>query len=104
MASVSAPPRARRARRAPSPSPAAPPVAPPERHGTCSLTLRIGGTSYALRPCPPPPGLSVVWTLRKLEGPEPVAYAVASDGAEAHCTCPDHQHNQASCKHMMALA
>jgi hypothetical protein len=100
MATVSAPPRARRERPA-APSPA--PAAPPERHGTCSLTLRIGGTEYALRPCPPPPGLEVVRTLRKLEGPRPVAYAVASDGAEVHCTCPDHEHNRTSCKHMMSL-
>ena len=88
---------------------APPPVAPArsasavERHGKCQLTLSIGGVGYRLRPVPPPPGLKVVWTLRKLEGPAPVAYAVASDGQEIKCTCPDHEKNGARCKHIGAL-
>jgi hypothetical protein len=74
-----------------------------ERHGKCRLTLSIGGVGYRLRPVPPPPGLKVVWTLRKLEGPAPVAYAVASDGQDIKCTCPDHEKNGARCKHIGAL-
>ena len=51
----------------------------------------------------PGSGLRAIWTLRKTEGPEPVAYAVASDGLEAHCTCPDHEIHGALCKHIGAL-
>ncbi len=79
------------------------PAGPVERHGKCQLTLSIGGVGYRLRPVPPPPGLKVVWTLRKLEGPAPVAYAVASEGQEIKCTCPDHEKNGARCKHIGAL-
>lgn len=96
MATVSAPPAAR---------PASAPT--PQRHGTCALTLSIGGTTYRLRPAPPPAGLKLVWTLRKVP-PDPLgrpaAYAVAEGkGREQHCTCPDHRINGATCKHIMAL-
>ena len=47
MASVASPPR---------PVGAAP---PPVRHGICRLTLRIGGTEYAVRPMPAPARLPV---------------------------------------------
>ena len=59
MASVASPPR---------PVGAAP---PPVRHGTCRLTLRIGGTEYRLRPMPAPEGFKVVWTLKKLDSARP---------------------------------
>jgi SWIM zinc finger len=100
MASVSAPAR-RRPASAPSP-------APVERHGTCRLTLKIGETEYRLRPFPPAPGsgLKQIWTLRKIQPDplrEPVAYAIATDGREAKCTCPDHEINGSNCKHIMAL-
>ena len=92
----------------PQPSEAPAPAAPTERHGICRLTLRIGGTDYRLRPFPPVPGsgLVAIWTLRKFQddpGRAPVAYAVASDGCETKCTCPDHTLNGARCKHIMAL-
>src|SRR5262249_48629686 len=96
MDTVARKPRAGKAKTAPPPSPApapapAPPPAPPgpvPRHGTCALVLHIGGISYKVRPCPPPPGIAIVWTLTKRQ-PDPlvapVAYAVASDGQETKC-------------------
>ncbi len=107
MSTVSAPARPRKARAPrPAPAPSPSPAGPVERHGVCRLTLRIGGTEYRLRSFPPAPGsgLRAIWTLRKTEGPQPVAYAVASDGIEAHCTCPDHEIHGAVCKHIGALA
>jgi len=78
----------------------------PVRHGLARLTLRIGGTDYRLRPSPvPPPGFLAVWTLRNL-GPERAGavYSVAQfKGEGPGCTCPDHEHNGAICKHIMAL-
>lgn len=93
---------------APPVAPARPaaPAGPPERHGKCSLRLSIGGAAYKLRPVPPPPGLAVVWTLAKIEPDTldaPRGYAVASDGIEIKCTCPDHSINGARCKHIGAL-
>lgn len=85
------------------------PAAPaglPQRHGKCSLRLSIGGVGYKLRPVPPPPGLAVVWTLAKIETTRADgarAYAVASDGQDIKCTCPDHEINGARCKHIGAL-
>ena len=92
----------------PSPAEAPAPAASPERHGICRLTLRIGGTDYRLRRFPPAPGsgLMAIWTLRKIQadpGRAPVAYAVASDGCESKCACPDHSVDGARCKHIMAL-
>jgi SWIM zinc finger len=55
---------------------------------------------------PPRGEIRVIWTLSKIqEDPmaPPAAYAVADDGRETHCTCPDHQINGATCKHIMAL-
>jgi hypothetical protein len=132
MATVADRPRARRSRaprpaapvEAPIPQPndripegwqpggAAPPAAParpagpPERHGKCSLRLSIGGVGYKLCPVPPPPGLRAVWTLTKIDSDRadgPRAYAVASDGHDLKCTCPDHSINGARCKHIGAL-
>ena len=93
MATVASPPR---------PVGAAPPTV---RHGTCRLTLRIGGTEYRLRPMPAPPGFKSVWTLRKLDPGGEVTYSVAAPkGAQPGCTCPDHEFNTSVCKHIMALA
>ena len=94
MASVASPPR---------PVGAAP---PPVRHGTCRLTLRIGGTEYRLRPMPAPAGFRSVWTLRKLDPhAAPVTYTVAAPkGEPAGCTCPDHESRGSTCKHIMSLA
>jgi hypothetical protein len=87
-----------------APAPRASAASPPVRHGICRLTLTIGGTDYRLRPHPtPPPGFKI-WTLRKLDphGPS-AAYAIAVHDHEVGCTCPDHEINGASCKHIMAL-
>jgi SWIM zinc finger len=78
---------------------------PPVRHGLARLTLRIGGSDYRLRPMPAPPGFRAVWVLRKLDPRGEVTYSVAAPkGQPAGCTCPDHEHNGATCKHIMALA
>jgi hypothetical protein len=78
---------------------------PPVRHGIARLTLRIGGMDYRLRPMPAPPGFRAVWVLRKLDTRGEVAYSVAAPkGQPAGCTCPDHEHNGATCKHIMAMA
>ena len=94
MASVSSPPR---------PVGAAP---SPVRHGTCRLTLRIGGTEYTLRPIRNQPGHRVVWVLKKLDPHGPaVHYSVAlPKGEPAGCTCPDHEQRGSICKHIIALA
>ncbi len=83
---------------------AAPP--PPVRHGIARLTLRIGGMDYRLRPMPAPAGFRAVWVLRKLDPNGPaVSYSVAqAKGQPAACTCPDHELNGATCKHIMALS
>jgi hypothetical protein len=89
-----------------APARPAAPAGPPERHGKCSLRLSIGGVEYKLCPVPPPPGLRTVWTLTKIESDRadgPRAYAVASDGRDLKCTCPDHSINGARCKHIGAL-
>ena len=41
------------------------PAPRPSRH--CRLTIRIGGTDYRLRPCPPEAGVLAAWVLRKLD-------------------------------------
>ena len=94
MASVASPPR---------PVGAAP---PPVRHGTCRLTLWIGGTEYRLRPMPAPEGFRTVWVLKKLDPHGPVVhYSVAQPkGVPVGCTCPDHEQRGSICKHIMALA
>jgi hypothetical protein len=79
-------------------------VDPPVRHGTCRLQITIGATSYSLRPIPSQPRGITVWVLRALDGPRAGArYSVASVNRQAGCTCPDHETNGATCKHVMAL-
>ena len=79
---------------------------PPVRHGKCALRLSIGGTHYKLRPVSPAPGgWRIVWHLRKLDPERQALYTVGvPKGEEARCTCPDHELNGATCKHVMALA
>jgi SWIM zinc finger len=81
-------------------------ASPPVRHGTCRLTLRIGGTEYTLRPMPNQPGMRAVWVLKKLDPHGSVVhYSVAQPkGAPAGCTCPDHEQRGSICKHIIALA
>jgi hypothetical protein len=94
MASVASPPRPVGA------------ASPPVRHGTCRLTLRIGGMEYRLRPLPAPEGFKVVWALKKLDPEGPVLhYTVAQPkGEPAGCTCPDHESRGSIWKHIMAIA
>jgi hypothetical protein len=81
-----------------------PAVEPPVRHGTCRLTLTIGGTHYRLRPVPGQPRGMRVYALRSMNGErEGKVYAVAVVNREAGCTCPDAEVNGATCKHVMAL-
>ena len=89
-----------------APPVAPPPAAPPVRHGKCSLTLSIGGNEYRLTRGSAAPPIEAVALLRKVGSAPPsgpVAYAIATDGLEIHCTCPDHVHNKSTCKHIMAL-
>ena len=85
--------------------------ASPVRHGLCRLTLRIGGTDYRLRPCPPETNVLAAWSLRKLDPHASARYVVAAPksakrepkGRPAHCTCPDHERSGWTCKHLGAL-
>ena len=87
----------------PCPACAAP---PPVRHGTCRLTLQIGGTEYS------PPSHARARGASGSSGPSrildphrPVVhYSVAlPKGEPAGCTCPDHEQRGSICKHIMAL-
>jgi SWIM zinc finger len=64
------------------------------------------GTDYRIRPITTPPvGYRSVWTLRKQDPTSSATYTVSqAKGEDAACTCPDHEHNGAVCKHVMALA
>ena len=78
--------------------------ASPVRHGLCRLTLRIGGTDYTLKPCPPEANVLAAWSLRKLDPHASARYVVAAPkGKPAHCTCPDHERSGWTCKHLGAL-
>jgi hypothetical protein len=77
---------------------------PPVRHGTCRLTLRIGGIDYALRPLSPEAGILASWLVRKLDPERSARYVVAAPkGKPAHCTCPDHERSGWTCKHISSL-
>jgi SWIM zinc finger len=80
-------------------------AAPPSvRHGISRLTIRINGTDYRLRPCPPQAGILAAWSLRKIGTDRPARYIVAAPkGAPARCTCPDHERSGWTCKHLGAL-
>src|SRR5262249_59396471 len=74
--------------------------------GPCPPGSPTGAPGSGVGIAPPPPHLSIVWVLTKRPAEplrNPVAYAVATDGKETHCTCPDHVHNGATCKHINAL-
>ena len=77
------------------------PAGTPVRHGLCSHTIGINGHSYRLRPASAPPPIESVITLSKTDGSG--AYALATDGLEIHCTCPDHTEAGSTCKHIMAI-
>jgi hypothetical protein len=76
---------------------------PPVRHGICRLTLRIGGTEYRLRPCPPEAHVLAAWVLRKLDHDSARYLVTAPKGKPAHCTCPDHERSGWTCKHIGSL-
>ena len=121
MATVASPPRARQrhSAKAPAPppvatpgpaqAPAPPPVAakapapagPAVRHGKMSIRIGIGGKGYRVNPAIAGPPIEGVVTITKEDGTG--AYAVATDGLEIRCTCPDHERNGATCKHIMAV-
>ncbi len=118
MTTVSGPARPRKAR-SPRPAPApvvipegwetggaSPPTAPARRaptvrHGKCSFSLGINGTTYRLARAIAGPPIEAVVTLRKTDGTG--TYALATDGLDIHCTCPDHEKNGSSCKHIMSI-
>ena len=83
-------------------APAAPArPAPTVRHGKCSFTLGINGTAYRLAHAIAGPPIEAVVTLRKTDGTG--TYALATDGLDIHCTCPDHERHYSSCKHIMSI-
>jgi hypothetical protein len=59
-------------------------------HGTCSLTLKIRGTRYAVKPVRPDlgSGVSKCYSLRKLDG-SGALYHVSEHAGWTECTCPD---------------
>lgn len=71
----------------------------PERHGTCTLTLRISGQDYRVSPVRGPAGEVVGWRLRKVPGGQ--VYTIDAHG---ECSCPDRKYRRCtSCKHMGSL-
>ena len=86
----------------------APPVRPAKarspRHGTCKLSMFINSDEYYLKRQPTPARGARRWHLKKLTGSRAGAvYSVTRSGGVAACTCPDHQKNKFSCKHIKAL-
>jgi hypothetical protein len=72
--------------------------------GTCSLTLRIAGTDYRLRPVARRdlgPDVLVAWTLRKAGTATRHVVEETIDGTM--CDCPDHLYRRHPCKHVRAL-
>lgn len=75
-------------------------------HGVCSLTLRINGTAYRVKPvaCDPEAALRC-YELRKADG---TVYCVSHHPHGSECTCPDWVFSRdgidpAGCKHIKAL-
>ncbi len=74
---------------------------PTVRHGKCSFSLGINGTTYRLARAIAGPPIEAVVTLRKTDGTG--TYALATDGLDIHCTCPDHEKHGSACKHIMSI-
>ena len=82
-----------------APSPPAPQMpAAIARHGKCSIVLGIDGTAYRLRPAKAGPPIEGVVTIERRSETSGAAYAVATDGLDIRCTCPDHERRGARCK------
>jgi hypothetical protein len=78
-------------------------------HGTCKLTLTIGGTDYALLriPCDAADA-TALFRLRKRDPGAATYYVSASPDGRVDCSCADFlfRHSQpgdAGCKHVRAL-
>jgi hypothetical protein len=78
------------------------PSAPPVRHGKCRLTITINECTYSLRRVKLGPAGKACksWALAKPDG---TCYYVTRQHASLSCTCPDHRHRSARCKHLRAL-
>src|SRR4051794_26562934 len=89
-----------------------PPSAPPRparrpTHGTCGLTLKVNGVSYAVRPGPAD-AFAALKSFRLTKG-DGTAYDVAVTLTGNVCDCPDFVFHRdgidpAGCKHVKALA
>ncbi len=74
------------------------------RHGTCKLRVFINSDEYSLKRMTAPRPSVRVWALRKLTGDRAGAsYTVRRAAGRITCSCPDHQNNKFSCKHVKAL-
>jgi SWIM zinc finger len=73
---------------------------PPVRHGRCRLAIHINDTTYKLRRHKPVVAGGRTWSLTKPDGS---LYCVSRYQGLLACSCPDHQHRGARCKHMRAL-
>lgn len=81
-----------------------PAEAPPERHGVCTVFLKINVTFYAVKCMRTPEGK--VWRLRKPDGQ---TYDVHRGRSGFECTCWDFiyrwaNRDSAGCKHCRALS
>ena len=86
----------------------APPVRPAKarspRHGTCKLRVFINSDEYSLKRQPAPEPGARRWALTKRTGTRAGAvYQVVRATGRIICSCPDHQNNKFSCKHIKAL-
>jgi len=87
-----------------SPAPAPASAAPKVRHGRLRLEIQIGESVYRVRPGQAPPPIEGLVILAKIDGPvDGPGYAVATDGLDFHCSCPDHSMGGHICKHIQAV-
>ena len=74
------------------------------RHGVCKLRVFINSDEYSLKRQPAPEPGARCWSLAKRTGDRSgsVSHVTRAAGFLS-CSCPDHQNNKFSCKHIKAL-
>ena len=74
------------------------------RHGVCKLRVFINSDEYSLKRQPTPEPGARRWSLTKRTGDRSGSvYHVTRAAGFLSCSCPDHQNNKFSCKHIKAL-
>ena len=74
------------------------------RHGTCKLRVFINSDEYSIKRRPAPEPGARRWALAKRTGDRSGSvYHVTRAAGFLSCSCPDHQNNKFSCKHIKAL-